>query len=137
MALNFVSLWPKYFHCTRFEVDFESRKLFLAVRTSFTIFQFMNSFKMLLEQLTRVTFMFPNAELTRVSTQGQINFLFMANVVFKCYHFSKQFLSNISKIKYLAFFITFCFVVSLAKMVTLTTNIVDKKSAQYWKYIWV
>ena len=27
----------------------------------------------------------------------------------------------------------FCFVVSLAKMVTLTTNIVDKKSDQYTK----
>ena len=65
----------------------------------------------------------------------QINFLFVANVVFHCYHFSKQFFSNLSKIKYLAFFITFCFVVSLAKMVTLTTNIVYKKSAQYRKYI--
>ena len=48
----------------------------------------------------------------------------------------KTFLSDLSKIKYLAFFITFCFVVSLAKMVTLTTNIVYKKSAQYRKYIW-
>ena len=67
----------------------------------------------------------------------QINFLFVANVVFQCYHFSKQFLSNLSKIKYLAFFITFCFVVSLAKMVTLTNNIVYKKSAQYRKYIWL
>ena len=61
----------------------------------------------------------------------------MANVVFQCYHFSKQFLSNLSKIKYLAFFITFCFVVSLAKMVTLTTNIVYKKSSQYSKYVWI
>ena len=52
------------------------------------------------------------------------------------YHFSKQFLSNLSKIKYLAFFITFCFVVSLVKMVTLTNNFVYKKSAQYRKYIW-
>ena len=43
-------------------------------------------------------------------------------LVFQCYHFSKQFLSNLSKIKYLAFFITFCFVVSLIKMVTLTTG---------------
>ena len=46
-----------------------------------------------------------------------------------------SFLSNLSKIKYLAVFITFCFVVSLAKMVTLTTNIIYKKSAQYRKYI--
>merc|ERR1712183_1066478 len=67
----------------------------------------------------------------------QINFLFVANVDFQNFHFSKQFLSNVSKIKYLAFFIKylaffikFCFVVSLAKMVTLTTNIVYKKSAQ-------
>ena len=67
--------------------------------------------------------------------KDQINFLFVANVVFHCYHFSKQFLSNLSKIKYLAFFITFCFVVSLAKMVTLTNNIVYQKSAQYRKYI--
>ena len=67
---------------------------------------------------------------------NQINFLFVVHVVFQSYHFSKQFLSNLSKIKYLAFFIRFCFVVSLAKMVTLTTNIVDKKSAQYRKYIW-
>ena len=59
----------------------------------------------------------------------------MANVVFQCYHFSKQFLSNLSKIKYLALFINFCFVVSLAKMVTLTNNIVYKKSAQYRKYL--
>ena len=65
----------------------------------------------------------------------QINFLFVAKVAFQCYHFSKQFLSNLSKIKYLAFFITFCCVASLAKMVTLTTNIVYKKSAQYRKYI--
>ena len=56
-------------------------------------------------------------------------------VVFQCYRFSEQFLSNLSKIKYLAFFITFGFVVSLAKIVTLTTNIVYKKSAQYRKYI--
>ena len=68
-------------------------------------------------------------------TIDQINFLFVANVVFQCYHFSKQFLSNLSKMKYLAFFITFCFVVGLAKMVTLTNNIVYKKSAQYRKYI--
>ena len=68
---------------------------------------------------------------------NQINFLFVANVVFQCYHFSKQFLSNRSKYKYLAFFITFCFLASLAKMVTLTTNIVYKISAQYWKYSWV
>ena len=33
----------------------------------------------------------------------------------------------LSKIKYLAFFITFCFIVSLAKMVTLTNKIVYKK----------
>ena len=57
----------------------------------------------------------------------QINFLSVANVVFQCYHFSKQFLSNLSKIKYLAFFITFCFIVSLANMVTLTNNIFTKK----------
>ena len=67
--------------------------------------------------------------------QHQINFLSVANVVFHCYHFSKQFLSNLSKIIYLAFFITFCFVVSLAKMVTLTNNTVYKKSTQYRKYI--
>jgi hypothetical protein len=36
--------------------------------------------------------------------------------------------------KYLAFFITFCSVVGLAKTVTLTNNIVYKKSAQR-KYI--
>jgi len=60
----------------------------------------------------------------------------VANVVFQCYHFSKQFLSNLSKVKYLAFFITFCFVVSLAKMATLTNNIVYKKSAKYRKSIW-
>ena len=60
---------------------------------------------------------------------NQINFLFVANVVFQCYHFSKQYLSNLSKIKYFAFFAIFCFVVSLAKMVTLTNNIVYKKSA--------
>ena len=48
----------------------------------------------------------------------QINFLFMVNLVFQCYHFSKQFLSNLSKIKYLAFFITSFVVVSLTKMVT-------------------
>ena len=59
----------------------------------------------------------------------------MANVVFQCYHFPKQFLSNLSKVKYLAFFIKFCFVVSLAKMVTLTNNIAYKKSALYRKYI--
>ena len=58
-------------------------------------------------------------------------------LVFQCYHFSKQNISNQSKIKYLAFFITFCFVVSLAKMVTLTTNIVYKKSSQYSKYVWI
>ena len=57
-------------------------------------------------------------------------------LVFQCYHFSKQNLSNQSKIKYLAFFITFCLVVSLAKMVTLTNYIVYQKSAQYRKYIW-
>jgi hypothetical protein len=38
--------------------------------------------------------------------------------------------------EYLAFFIIFCFVVGLAKMVTLTNNIVYKKSAQYRKHIW-
>ena len=70
-----------------------------------------------------------------VNTKYQINFLFVVNLVLQCYHFSKQFLSNLSKIKYLAFFKKFCFVVSLAKMVTLTTNIVYKKSAQYRKYI--
>ena len=59
----------------------------------------------------------------------QINFLFVVNVVFQSYHFSKQFLSNLSKIKYFAFFIIFCFFVGLAKMATLTTNIVDKNSA--------
>ena len=48
----------------------------------------------------------------------------------------KEIYFNLSKIKYLAFFITFCFVVSLAKMVTLTNNIVYQKSAQYRKYIW-
>ena len=52
-----------------------------------------------------------------------------------CYHFSKQSFSNLSKIKYLAFFIPFCFVVSLAKMVTLSTNFVYKKSTQYRKYL--
>ena len=57
-------------------------------------------------------------------------------LVFQCYHFSKQFLSNLSKIKYLAFFITLCFVVSLAKMVALTNNFVYQKSAQYRKHIW-
>ena len=57
-------------------------------------------------------------------------------LVFQCYHFSKQFLSNLSKIKYLAFFITFCFVVSLAKMVALTNNSKQQKSAQHRKYIW-
>ena len=35
----------------------------------------------------------------------------------------------------MAFFITFCFGVSLEKMVTLTNNIVYKKSTQYRKYI--
>jgi hypothetical protein len=65
----------------------------------------------------------------------QINFLFVVKSAFQCYHFSKQFLSNLSKIKYLAFFITFFFVESLAKVVTLTNNIVYKKSAQYRKYI--
>ena len=35
----------------------------------------------------------------------------------------------------MAFFITFCFVLSLEKMVTLTINIVYKKSAQYRKYL--
>ena len=54
--------------------------------------------------------------------RDQINFLFVANVVFQCYHFSKQFSSNLSKIKYFAFFTTLSFVVSLAKMVTLTNN---------------
>ena len=57
-------------------------------------------------------------------------------LVFQCCHFSKQFLSNLSKIKYLAFFITLCFVVSLAKMVTPTNNFVYQKSAQYRKHIW-
>ena len=65
-----------------------------------------------------------------------VTFLFVENVVFQCYHFSKQLLSNLSKIKYLAFFITFCFVLSLEKMVTLKINIVYKNSAQYRKYIW-
>ena len=46
------------------------------------------------------------ARIRGVLTGIQINFLFVANVVFRCYHFSKQFLSNLSKIKYLAFFIT-------------------------------
>ena len=68
--------------------------------------------------------------------QRQINFLSVAKVVFQCYQFSKQFFSSLSRIKYLDFFITFCFVVSLEKMVTLTNNIVYKKSAQYRKYIW-
>ena len=67
---------------------------------------------------------------------GKVQKNFLANVVFQCYHFSKQFLSNLSRIRYLAFFITFCFVVSLANMVTLTNNIVYKKSAQYRKNIW-
>ena len=67
------------------------------------------------------------SKIANVGNPEQINFLLVANVVFQCYHFSKQFL-NLSK-KYLAFFITVCFVVSLAKMVTLTTNIVYKKSA--------
>ena len=75
------------------------------------------------------------ARIRGVLTGIQINFLFVANVVFQCYHFSKQFLSNLSKIKYLAFSITLCFVVSLAKMVTLTNNIVHKKSDQYTQ-IW-
>ena len=47
------------------------------------------------------------------------------------------FLNNLSKIKYLSFFIPFCFVVSLAKMVTLSTNFVYKKSTQYRKYLWL
>mgnify|MGYP001322839482 CR=1 FL=1 len=38
-----------------------------------------------------------------VFTIRQINFLFVVNVVFQCYRFSKQFLSNLSKIKYLVF----------------------------------
>ena len=71
---------------------------------------------------------------------NQINFLFVANVVFQCYHFSKQFLSHLSKITYIfGFFhniLLCCNYVSLAKMVTLTNNIVYKKSAQHRKYIW-
>ena len=69
-------------------------------------------------------------------SSSQPNKLLIRDDVFQCYQFSKQFLSNLSKIKYLAFFITFCFVVSLAKMVTLTNNIVYKKFAQYRKCIW-
>ena len=54
----------------------------------------------------------------------------------ECWFYSKQ-QTNITwlKIKYLAFFVRFCSVVGLEKMVTLTTNIVYKKSAQYRKYI--
>ena len=60
----------------------------------------------------------------------------VSNVAFHFYHFSKQTLSNLWKNKYLAFFITFCFFVSLAKMVTLNIHFVYKKSAQYRKLHW-
>ena len=52
-------------------------------------------------------------------SSSQPNKLLIRDDVFQCYQFSKQFLSNLSKIKYLAFFITFCY----------------KKSGQYRKYI--
>ena len=58
-------------------------------------------------------------------------------LLFSVTTFQNNFFLNLSKIKYLAFFITFCLVVSLAKMVTLTTNIVYKKSSQYSKYVWI
>ena len=65
----------------------------------------------------------------------QIIFYLWQMLFFSIITFKNNFFINQSKIKYLAFFITFCFVVSLAKMVTLTNNIVYKKSAQYRKYI--
>ena len=50
--------------------------------------------------------------------------------------FKSILLSDLGLNSFESCFIRFCSVVSLEKMVTLTTNIVYKKFAQYRKYIW-
>ena len=83
----------------------------------------MNTIDCLIEGKIISNLAFPRVDerVKRIFTYLSKLTLFVAKVVFQYYHFSKQFLPNLSEIKYLAFFITFCFVVSLAKMVTLAT----------------